>query len=87
MLVQVQQASEEGLAEGEVQQLQAYLGLAWVVGCCLFGSLVVQKSTECRIGRQYLCQAGSLAIYFTTGQAPKLFLLLLKKISTKDSTL
>ncbi len=62
MLVQVQQASEEGLPEGEVQQLQAYLGLAWVVGCCLFGSLVVQKSTECRIGRQYLCQAGSLAI-------------------------
>jgi hypothetical protein len=62
LLVQVQQASEEGLAEGEVQQLQAYLGLAWVVGCCLFGSLVVQKSTECRIGRQYLCQEGSFAI-------------------------
>ncbi len=58
-MTQAQQASSEGLGEGDVEQLQAYLGLAWVTGCCLFGSLVVQKSTECRIGRQYLCQVGS----------------------------
>lgn len=37
--------------------LQAYLGMAWAVGCAVFGLLVRQNSAECRIARQYLTQA------------------------------
>ncbi|XP_011868638.1 PREDICTED: uncharacterized protein LOC105562418 isoform X1 [Vollenhovia emeryi] len=37
--------------------LQAYLGLAWTLGCVAFGLLVVHRSVECRIARQYLTQA------------------------------
>ncbi|KAL0275557.1 UNVERIFIED_CONTAM: hypothetical protein PYX00_003374 [Menopon gallinae] len=50
------QAEEEGLGE-RVILLQAYLGLAWVLGCASFGLVVVHNSVECRIARQYLCQA------------------------------
>lgn len=50
------QAEEEGLGERAVL-LQAYLGLAWALGCAAFGLLVVRDSVECRIARQYLCQA------------------------------
>lgn len=32
------------------------MGLAWVLGCVIFGLLVVCNSVECRIARQYLCQ-------------------------------
>ncbi|RXG57937.1 Monocarboxylate transporter 10, partial [Armadillidium vulgare] len=51
------QAEEEGLSETGVLLLQTYLGLGWITGCCVFGFLVVQRSSECRVGRQYLCQA------------------------------
>jgi hypothetical protein len=37
--------------------LQAYLGMGWTVGCILFGCVVVNNSTECRISKQYLTQA------------------------------
>ena len=40
--------------------LQAYLGVAWVLGCCIFGGVVVNNSTDCRISKQYLCQAALL---------------------------
>ncbi|KAK6631718.1 hypothetical protein RUM43_013782 [Polyplax serrata] len=50
------QAEQEGLGERAVI-LQAYLGLAWVLGCAAFGLVVVHNSVECRIARQYLCQA------------------------------
>ena len=33
------------------------MGIAWAVGCLAFGFIVVRNSAECRIGRQYLCQA------------------------------
>ncbi|CAH0720019.1 unnamed protein product, partial [Brenthis ino] len=49
-------AEEEGLGD-TAELLQAYLGLAWAVGCAAFGLLVRQKSAECRIARQYLTQA------------------------------
>jgi hypothetical protein len=55
-LFQAHQAEKEGLGESTVA-LQAYLGLAWAVGCGAFGMLVVKNSAECRIARQYLCQA------------------------------
>ncbi|XP_066984132.1 monocarboxylate transporter 10-like isoform X2 [Macrobrachium rosenbergii] len=51
------QAEEEGLEDSSVLLLQTYLGVGWVIGCCAFGFVVVQKNTECRVGRQYLCQA------------------------------
>ncbi|CAH2047197.1 unnamed protein product, partial [Iphiclides podalirius] len=49
-------AEEEGLGD-TAGLLQAYLGLAWAVGCAAFGLLVRQNSAECRIARQYLTQA------------------------------
>lgn len=52
---QARQAEQEGLGERAVI-LQAYLGLAWVLGCAAFGLVVVHNSVECRIARQYLCQ-------------------------------
>jgi hypothetical protein len=39
-----------------VLMLQIYLGCAWILGCVIFGLLVVKNSVECRIARQYLCQ-------------------------------
>ncbi|KYM85519.1 Monocarboxylate transporter 8 [Atta colombica] len=50
------QAEEEGLGD-TVVLLQAYLGLAWTLGCVAFGLLVVHRNVECRIARQYLTQA------------------------------
>ncbi|XP_076048483.1 monocarboxylate transporter 10-like isoform X2 [Oratosquilla oratoria] len=51
------QAQQEGLEDGSLLLLQTYLGLGWTLGCCAFGFMILQKNTECRIGRQYLCQA------------------------------
>nr|CAD7454644.1 unnamed protein product [Timema tahoe] len=53
------QVEEEGLGDAVVL-LQTYLGLAWTLGCAAFGLVVVQNSVECRIARQYLCQAAVL---------------------------
>ncbi|KDR14200.1 hypothetical protein L798_12001, partial [Zootermopsis nevadensis] len=50
------QVEQEGLGDVAVL-LQTYLGLAWTLGCAAFGLVVVQNSVECRIARQYLCQA------------------------------
>lgn len=50
------QAEIEGLGDSIIF-LQIYLGLAWTVGCFAFSMLVLHNSTECRIARQYLCQA------------------------------
>ena len=44
----------------ELLNLQAYLGAAWALGCLLFGAVVVNKSKECSISKQYLCQASLL---------------------------
>ena len=54
------QAEHENISEGKVLLLQVYLGLAWALGCCIFGCLVLQRSGECRVGRQYLCQVSLL---------------------------
>lgn len=50
------QAEVEGLGDSIIF-LQIYLGLAWTVGCLAFSMLVLHNTTECRIARQYLCQA------------------------------
>ena len=36
--------------------LHIYVGVAWMVGCFLFGLIVIQKNQECRVSQQYLCQ-------------------------------
>ena len=46
--------------ETSVIRLQIFLGIAWCIGCCTFGLVIVNNSVECRIGRQYLCQASLL---------------------------
>ncbi|XP_045450022.1 monocarboxylate transporter 2-like [Melitaea cinxia] len=58
-------AEEEGLGE-TAELLQAYLGLAWAVGCAAFGLLVRQNSAECRVARQYLTQAAVLVCGLAT---------------------
>jgi hypothetical protein len=49
------QITADKLAD-KVLMLQIYLGCAWILGCVIFGLLVVKNSVECRIARQYLCQ-------------------------------
>lgn len=44
----------------KVLTLHIYLGCAWMLGCSIFGLLVVKKSVDCRIAKQYLCQAAIL---------------------------
>ena len=53
----VRAQSEGGLDSGEAAELQILVGVAWVVGCLVWGSLSIQRSRECHISRQYLCQA------------------------------
>ncbi|XP_035710933.1 uncharacterized protein LOC110854068 isoform X3 [Folsomia candida] len=40
--------------------LHVHVGAAWVVGCCLFGLIAIQKNQECRVSKQYLCQVASV---------------------------
>lgn len=40
--------------------LQVYIGLAWTLGCAVVGLLIVREPSECKIGRQYLCQVSSI---------------------------
>ena len=50
------QAEFEGVPADKVAALQVYLGLSWALGTVIFGCVVLQKSRDCRVGRQYLCQ-------------------------------
>ena len=56
----VSQLTSDGYRERSVVVMLIYLAVSWTVGCCLFGCLVLQRSLDCRIGRQYLCQASLL---------------------------
>lgn len=44
----------------DVLWVYVYLGLAWALGCFTFGGIIVNKSRDCAISRQYLCQASLL---------------------------
>ena len=50
------EAELDGVGSRNIVYLYGYLGLAWIVGCCLFGVLVVRQDSDCSISRQYLCQ-------------------------------
>ena len=56
----IEQAAMEGIEPGQVERLQLQLGLAWVTGCMLFGLMVVRKSEECSVSRQYLTQVATI---------------------------
>ena len=56
----VNQLTTDGYKERSVVVMLIYLAVSWTLGCCLFGCLVLQRSLDCRIGRQYLCQASLL---------------------------
>ena len=56
----VEEASLEGVRARQVSMLLVYLGLAWVLGCAVFGVVVVRNSQECHVSRQYLTQASLL---------------------------
>lgn len=43
----------------KVLTLQVYMGLAWMLGCVIFGLLIVKNGAECHIARQYLCQTAT----------------------------
>ena len=53
----VNQLTYDGYRERSVVMMMIYLATSWTLGCCVFGCLVLQRSLDCRIGRQYLCQA------------------------------
>ena len=50
----------EGIRDNSLVMMMVHLAVSWTLGCCVFGSLVLQRSLECRVGRQYLCQASLL---------------------------
>ncbi|GFU01791.1 transposable element Tcb2 transposase [Trichonephila clavipes] len=52
----------EGLEEDLILLLQFHLGIAFSVGCGIFGILLVKKNAECIIGKQYLCQAAMITM-------------------------
>jgi len=54
------QSEQEKIVITEGNQIQTYLGLAWICGVLMFGLLTVKNSVDCHIGRQYLCQAAGL---------------------------
>ena len=43
------------------------MGLAWVVGCLVFGVIIVNNSNsvDCKVSRQYMCQAALLLLGLT----------------------
>jgi hypothetical protein len=56
----------EGEKKKNVEALKLYLGLAWTVGSILFGLMVIRKSSECSIARQYLVQASLMILEAST---------------------
>lgn len=53
---------EEGLNETAILLLQSYLGVAFSIGCLVFGFLTAKNSMQCMISRQYLCQASLIGV-------------------------
>ena len=60
LFLKVLQANRENITMKDCLLLQIYLGLAWSLGCVVFGGVVVNNSQECKISRLYLCQISML---------------------------
>ena len=63
--------AEKGLGRDASVLLQVYMGIGWSIGCATIGLLIVREPTECRIGRQYLCQVshGLFACFWLSARA------------------
>ena len=59
---QIPLAIEEGLGISEALLLQTLLGVASSIGAISFGFLILSKSQQCMISRQYLLQASIFGI-------------------------
>lgn len=59
---QVPMCLEEGLTSAVAIQLQTFLGLATSLGSFLFGLIVLSRSQQCLISKQYLLQASMVGI-------------------------
>ena len=57
---QAQQAHQDGIRGKPFLWLQLYLGFGWTLGCIFFGLVAANSSYDCRISKQYLCQAALL---------------------------
>jgi len=60
MLYLAQQGYQDGIRGKAFLWLQLHLGLAWCLGCLFFGLMAASSSYDCRISKQYLCQAALL---------------------------
>ncbi|XP_067126098.1 monocarboxylate transporter 10-like isoform X1 [Centruroides vittatus] len=58
----IYQGEREGIDNQSLLVLQAFIGLAVILGSASFGFVVVKNSVQCMIARQYLCQAASFMV-------------------------
>ena len=61
-VLQAIQGQMDGLEYASLMRLQIFVGLGMIMGCLVFGFLVVHNSSECFISRQYLCQASCIVM-------------------------
>ncbi|CAL8110037.1 unnamed protein product [Orchesella dallaii] len=54
------QCSNKGFEDCSILLLHIYIGTSWVIGCLTLGLIVIQKSQDCRVSKQYLCQVASV---------------------------
>eukprot|EP00094_Tigriopus_californicus_P009120 TCALIF_08791-PA protein Name:"Similar to SLC16A7 Monocarboxylate transporter 2 (Homo sapiens)" AED:0.01 eAED:0.01 QI:0/0.4/0.16/0.83/1/1/6/215/606 len=55
-------ALDQGLDRSSITQMPIHLGGGWILGVLAFGMVIVNNSSECRIARQYLCQAALVMV-------------------------
>ncbi len=55
-------AHDEGLQESQCVQLQTFIGISMAIGSILFGLVVLSRSNQCLISKQYLLQAAIFGI-------------------------
>ncbi|XP_076365105.1 monocarboxylate transporter 10-like [Tachypleus tridentatus] len=80
IILLIHQCEKEGLDYQSLLLLQAFLGIAFVLGSGIFGFIVVRNRPHCIVSRQYLCQIASFMIsasllVFTTVEEYKGYLL------------
>ena len=46
-----------GTTSNDIVMLFTYFGVSWISGVCAAGVLIIRKSQDCFISRQYLCQS------------------------------
>ena len=59
---QIPMSVDEGLGQDSAVQLQTFLGSAMALGAAFFGLIVLSRSRQCMVSRQYLLQAATFGI-------------------------